>query len=98
VIVNVTELIDLELNKTVAPLVATINDPVTFTLTLVNNGPYTGTEIRVVDRLPSGFSFTNATGDGNYDEVSGIWFVDSLTVGQSSTLNINVLFNNGADA
>ncbi|MCK5405822.1 MAG: DUF11 domain-containing protein, partial [Candidatus Krumholzibacteria bacterium] len=80
--------IDLSLTKTVDPPTAKVGNPVTFTVTVQNDGIIIGTGITVSDTLPIGYSYTSDTGEGAYDFSTGIWDVDSLAVGDTLSLDI----------
>jgi uncharacterized repeat protein (TIGR01451 family) len=95
VIVRVTPLIDLEMQKSVNPSTATMGQSVTFTLTLLNKGPATATNVLVQDVLTSSYVYISNNGNGAYDPVSGIWFVPNLPAGQSRTLTITATLVNG---
>jgi uncharacterized repeat protein (TIGR01451 family) len=80
--------IDLSLTKTVTPEDARVGEPVTFTITLRNDGDYDGTGITVSDTLPEGYKYTGDTGGGAFDLSTGIWDVGSLAEADVSTLDI----------
>ena len=88
VIVNVTSLIDLELQKTVNPAEAVLGQNVTFTLTLLNKGPGTATTILTKDKLTFSYLYVSDNGNGAYDPITGLWYIASLGPGQSRTLSI----------
>lgn len=70
--------------------------PVTFTLTLGNNGPDTATGIKVTDRCEdAGFdSFHSAeASSGSYDPGSGVWSVSSLAPSATATLTLRCLID-----
>ncbi|RAJ31875.1 DUF7507 domain-containing protein [Pedobacter cryoconitis] len=83
---------DLGIIKTVLPTTATAGQPLTYTITLKNNGPspVLATDIiTLTDNLPAGFTataFTPAT--GTYTSSNGSWTGLALTSGQSTTLTI----------
>jgi uncharacterized repeat protein (TIGR01451 family) len=80
---------DLSLTKIVDDANPSVDDQVTFTITVSNSGPNAATGIVVLDQLPFGTSFVSATPtQGNYNQVSGEWTVGSLAVGATATLNI----------
>ena len=58
---NVTTGADLTLFKTAAPLPATAGEQITFTLTAKNEGPSAASNVRVIDRLQSGFTFVSVS-------------------------------------
>jgi uncharacterized repeat protein (TIGR01451 family)/gliding motility-associated-like protein len=83
---------DLGIIKTVLPTTATAGQPLTYTITLKNNGPspVLATDIiTLTDNLPPGFTataFTPAT--GTYTSSNGSWTGLALASGQSTTLTI----------
>jgi len=80
---------DLSLSKTVSNATPNVGDPITFTLTLTNNGPDLGTGVQVNDLLPAGLTFVSATpSQGTYDPVIGLWAVGTIPTGASQTLSI----------
>ena len=62
-------------------------DKVMWTLTIVNNGPNTATNVVVNDVLPNGLSFISSD-NGDYNPRTGSLTIDSLAVGQEMTINI----------
>jgi uncharacterized repeat protein (TIGR01451 family) len=81
--------IDLELEKTVDVTDANVGDQVTYTLTLVNQGPSSATGVAVEEQLPAGLSFDSATASaGAYDPGTGLWTVGNLGVDAPVTLQI----------
>lgn len=96
VVIDVTPLIDLELQKDVSPAVTQVGQNVTFTITLVNKGPSTATEIMVADRLSNSYTFVSDNANGDYDPVSGIWYIPSLAAGDTVTLTITANIVNAA--
>ena len=51
---------DLAIRKTASPATVAVGGRVTYTLTVTNNGPRPGTQIRIHDELPSSVSFASA--------------------------------------
>ncbi|WP_293565334.1 T9SS type A sorting domain-containing protein [Phaeodactylibacter sp.] len=94
--VNVQKLIDLELTKVVDNPNPTVGETVTFTLTLINQGPDNATGITVRDNLPSGYNFVQS-GGGNYDAATGIWQVPNTPPGVERTLVILATVNADGD-
>jgi uncharacterized repeat protein (TIGR01451 family) len=94
--VKVQKLIDLELTKVVDNPNPTVGETVTFTLTLINQGPDNATGITVQDNLPNGYTFVQSYG-GNYDESSGIWQVPNTPPGIARTLFIEATVNADGD-
>ena len=81
---------DLELTKIVDNSNPNIGDTITFTLTLVNNGPSQASSIQVRDLLAAGLINVVATpSTGTYSVGTGIWDLNTtLNSGSSATLII----------
>jgi len=79
---------DLSLTKTASSVTPSVNQNVTFTLTIRNAGPDPATGVSVRDRLPAGLNFVSATPPAAYDAITGLWTVGSVAVGATSTLQI----------
>ncbi|PJJ98945.1 hypothetical protein CO615_05960, partial [Lysobacteraceae bacterium NML75-0749] len=58
--VVVKDAADVRLSKTVDKTDASVGDEVTFTITVVNDGPSTAEAVTVTEQLPSGYSFVSA--------------------------------------
>jgi uncharacterized repeat protein (TIGR01451 family) len=82
--------LDLELLKYVDDANPEIEQTIVFTIMVYNWGPTAATGVEVTDLLPSGLTFEMAeTGPyGDYDEVTGVWDVGSLSVDAVATLQI----------
>ncbi|MTW23307.1 DUF11 domain-containing protein, partial [Allochromatium palmeri] len=73
---------DLVLTKSVDEPTPTVGDVVTFTLRVHNQGPANATEVRVIEPLPSGYSYVAATPSvGTYDSATGVWTLGALATG-----------------
>jgi uncharacterized repeat protein (TIGR01451 family) len=59
--IHVQPLVDLELTKVASNPTPTAGGPVSYTLTLSNNGPSPATGVTLTDPLPSGLSFLSAS-------------------------------------
>jgi len=82
---------DLALSKDVSDDAPPVNTNVTYTLTVVNNGPDDTSDIVIRDVLPSGVTWVSDTSSaGDYDDATSLWTIDSLLDGASATLNIVV--------
>ncbi|MDJ0791011.1 MAG: SdrD B-like domain-containing protein [Acidimicrobiia bacterium] len=82
-------LVDLRLSKTASATTVGVGSDVTWTLTVVNDGPSPATGVAVTDVLPAGASYTtHAASQGAFDSGSGIWTVGGLANGGSATLQI----------
>src|SRR5690606_37124883 len=73
-----------------------VGEEVQFEINVANAGPYTATNVVVVDQLLSGFGFLSYTAtQGSYDPVTGLWEVGDLADGTDHTLVITVLVRPG---
>ncbi|MFY0594773.1 hypothetical protein, partial [Roseivirga sp.] len=82
---------DLEIQKVVDNTAPNVGSNITFTVTLTNNGPSTGsaTGIEITDQLPSGYTFVSAAPSvGTYVAGTGVWTVGSLAKDANATLAI----------
>ena len=90
---------DLALTKTVDDPTPNVDDVVTFTVTLSNNGPNAATDVTVTDQLPNGLTFASSTtSQGSYNNVSGIWTVGTLASGATATLMISERVDSAASS
>jgi uncharacterized repeat protein (TIGR01451 family) len=85
--------IDLELDKSVSPSSVMVGEPVTFTIDVTNQGPSTATGVTVLDQLEDGFTYVSDSANGDYDPVSGIWTIGTISAGQTVSLDIVVTIN-----
>lgn len=80
---------DLSIVKTVSNSSPNVGSNVTFTLSLVNNGPSNATGVQVTDALPSGYTYVSSSPSvGSYSNTTGLWTVGNLANGASGTLTI----------
>ena len=84
---------DLSLVKTVNDTAPTNGSPIAYTLTVSNSAASTdnATGVTVRDILPVGVNFVSASGDGTYNEITGIWDIGIVAIGSSQTITINVI-------
>jgi uncharacterized repeat protein (TIGR01451 family) len=83
---------DLQVTKSVNNPAPNVGDTITYTVTLINNGPDTATNVVVRDVLSSGVSFRSSSVTlGSYDPVSGNWIVGTVAAGATGVLTITVL-------
>lgn len=63
-----------------------------YTINYSNNGSSSLTNVSILDTLTPGLNFVSASGGGSYNSATRIvsWSVGSLSVGQNSSVNINV--------
>ncbi|MBC9932683.1 DUF7507 domain-containing protein [Chitinophaga qingshengii] len=83
---------DLSITKTANPNPATAGQPLTYTLTVTNNGPSAmraQDSITVTDNLPAGYTANSYTASaGTYTSGNSIWTGLALASGQSATITI----------
>lgn len=86
---------DLSLTKSVSSAAPATGSSLSYTLAVTNasGSPATATGVTVLDTLPAGFSFTNATGFGSYNSSTGVWTVGSVPPGATRTLTISGTVN-----
>ncbi|MDO4709976.1 MAG: hypothetical protein Q4B94_09295, partial [Pseudomonadota bacterium] len=87
---------DVRLSKTVDNASASVGEEVTFTITVVNDGPSTAEAVTVTEQLPSGYSFVSAMpSEGTY--TAPTWTVGNLANGASATLTLKATVNASGD-
>lgn len=86
---------DLSLTKSVSSAAPATGSSISYMLAVTNasGSPATATGVTVLDTLPAGFSFTNATGFGSYNSTTGVWTVGSVPPGATRTLTISGTVN-----
>jgi large repetitive protein len=90
---TVSSLSDLAVTKVANASSVTIGSNITYTVTVVNNGPATATNVVVGDTLPNGVSFISAVGgQGTATQAGGVvtWNVGNLNDGASASESIIV--------
>ena len=84
---------DLSLTLTASTLQPAVGGNVTLTVGVTNAGPSETTGVAVRAALPAGLTFVSATaGAGSYSAATGIWTVDTLAAGATSSLQIVAQF------
>jgi uncharacterized repeat protein (TIGR01451 family) len=84
---------DLSISTTASPEPVLVNDPLTYTITVKNNGPADATTVQLADTLPAGVTFESATPlQGTCSEATGTvtCSLDPLPNAQSATVQITV--------
>jgi gliding motility-associated-like protein/uncharacterized repeat protein (TIGR01451 family) len=80
---------DLTITKTVDNLTPSIDDNVTFTITVNNVGSSQILDVVVNEFLQSGYQFVSATpSTGTYNNLSGVWNIPIINANESVTLVI----------
>ena len=79
---------DLEVSAGVDDPVPGEGDTITYTVTVINNGPHSATNVEITDLLPSGIIYVSDDASGSYDSNTGVWTVGDLNSGVSASLAI----------
>jgi uncharacterized repeat protein (TIGR01451 family) len=85
--------LDISVIKTDAPDPVTVGNNLTYTITVTNNGPKTGTGVTLNDTLPSSVTYVSATSTKGTPTKSGntvTCSIGTLTNGSSATVTIIV--------
>ncbi|MDX1522472.1 MAG: hypothetical protein R3264_12670 [Anaerolineae bacterium] len=82
---------DLSVAISVDSITAKLDESVTFTIEVKNDGPANATEVFVSSVVPNGFIFNEATASqGLYNNVTGLWDIGAIALDESVTLEVNV--------
>ena len=81
---------DLAITKTVNNDTPIVGGDVIFSITARNNGTSNNTDISVIDKLPSGYSYVShvAPTGTSYNVGTGLWTIGSLADGATSNLKV----------
>jgi uncharacterized repeat protein (TIGR01451 family) len=93
------ESVDLNLSKTLVTTTINVNAPVTFRLTLLNEGNDPATNIVVTDVLPAGITYQSnqpSAGGGTFDNTTGRWIIPTLANGATATLDLTGLLTSSS--
>ncbi|QPH39300.1 DUF11 domain-containing protein [Pedobacter endophyticus] len=92
---NAVALANVSVNKTVSHATPDVGSNVTFTVTAGNAGPSKATNVKVVDLLPSGYTYLSASIPAGtaYDNSTGEWLVGLLANGANKILTITASVN-----
>lgn len=82
---------DLEVIKTVNNTNPKYNEEILWNLTVVNNGPDSASNVRVIDVLPEELLWISDNGEGSYKD--NTWTIGKLGVDESVSLLIRTLVN-----
>ncbi|GAB4034720.1 hypothetical protein GCM10028809_41120 [Spirosoma gilvum] len=72
-----------------------VGQKITYSITASNNGPITGTDVKVTDILPATLTYVSSTPVNQYNPATGIWTIGALTSGSSRVLLIEATINAG---
>lgn len=88
---------DVGITKTVDEDLPAAGETVVYTITASNLGDGPLTALQVEDVLPTGVSFVSATpSQGAYDSSTGNWFVGTVPISLSASLQLSVIVDAGA--
>ncbi|PSR51963.1 hypothetical protein AHMF7605_29070 [Adhaeribacter arboris] len=79
---------DIAVTNSVEPAPYIIGKPVTYTLTVTNNGPVAASNVQVTDKLDLTKLAFISSSDVSYNSGTGVWNIGSLAMGASRTLTI----------
>ncbi len=80
---------DLAVSLAASDATPDVGQAVTFTVTLVNQGPDANTGVALAVTLPAGLAYQSHTaGAGAFDDATGAWSVGALATGATATLNV----------
>ncbi|NPD47797.1 gliding motility-associated C-terminal domain-containing protein, partial [Lentimicrobium sp. S6] len=82
--------IDLSIEKSANNMSPIFGNDIIFTIELINYGPSTATNVVVLDELLSGYEYVSDNSDGNYNHVTGVWFIGELEIDQMVSIDIIV--------
>ena len=81
--------IDLSLTQMISVSDPNVNEEVTFTIQVSNDGPSDASGVLVTNFLPDGVTLLNSTPSrGSFNTTSGVWTLGILNNGNSETLNL----------
>ncbi len=83
--------VDLEVLKVVNNTNPEDGETVTYTVSVLNNGPGDATGVVLTDLIPESLTITNfETASGTYDPVTGLWEIGAIPNGQTVQINVSV--------
>ncbi|SMD09188.1 DUF7507 domain-containing protein, partial [Pedobacter africanus] len=87
VVTNIQSVADLSITNTANIPAQKVGQPVTFTLTVKNNGPGNASAVAVNNLLPAGYTAISSSST-NYNAATGVWTIGNLASGADLTLTI----------
>ena len=89
--ITVLPIVDLKVIKTVDVTRVNVTDYITYTISLINLGPWTATDVNVFEHLSPLVEFVRYnTWIGTYDSSTNIWHIDELIVNSPVWLELTV--------
>jgi uncharacterized repeat protein (TIGR01451 family) len=83
---------DLAVGKQVSDPTPNVNETITYTVTVANDGPNAATNVTLQDVLPTGVQYQSSTAsEGSYLPGTSTWTVGTVAVGVTETLTITAL-------
>jgi len=73
-----------------------VNDTVTLTLTVSNQGT-ADASVQLINLLPDGLSYAGDDSGGSFNPITGLWNIDSLSAGDTAALTITATVNASGD-
>jgi uncharacterized repeat protein (TIGR01451 family) len=85
---------DLTISKVASQSSVVTGDTFTYTLQASNlSTTVAASNVRVDDTLPGGVTYVSQSGDGTYDQNTGIWAIGNLPAGESRSITLTVQAN-----
>lgn len=95
---EILPLVDLGIEKTVDTVNPDIDETITFTITVINNGSVPTVGAEIIDTLPDGFEyFSHSASEGTFNPQNNIWTIGNLDPGDSVQLQLQVRVLLGSD-
>ncbi|QHL88609.1 DUF11 domain-containing protein [Nibribacter ruber] len=89
VTLEVNPVVDIAVSNSVVAKTYYNGDEVEFTISAINNGPNSASNISLATALPNDFTFVSAAPQqGSYNASSGIWSVGDLALNGSATMKL----------
>ncbi|MFN8459519.1 MAG: proprotein convertase P-domain-containing protein [Anaerolineae bacterium] len=87
---------DLLVSKTVSATRLDESDPLTYTITVANNGPDAATGVVISDMLPVSLTLVaSSTSQGSYNDNTGAWQIGTLGITDTATLILQTVVKPG---
>jgi uncharacterized repeat protein (TIGR01451 family)/LPXTG-motif cell wall-anchored protein len=88
------QMADLAVSKTVDNAAPHVGATITYSVTVVDLGPNSATNVTVIDDLPAGLTFVSATpSQGSYNSSSGVWTIGTVSPVADVQLTIQATVN-----